>query len=282
MKTLRPLRILIFLVLFVWSVVVFFPLYWMVSTAFKQPQDLFPTPTYLPWIQFQPSLLAFQSLFTEYRVQVGGAVRNSLVAATGSAVLATFLGALAGYGLVRFTYRLGAWTNHDIAFWFASQRMLPPVAVVFPFLVMYRQLNLVDNVLGLVVAYTVFNLPLAVWIMRNAFRAVPQEIEESALIDGNTRFGAFLWIALPLARPGLVASLLICFVFAWNEFLFGAMLTFQSAQTLPVLIAGQVTQQAIIWANLSALAIIAVLPVLIVGLVLQPWLAQGLAAGGLR
>lgn len=282
MKKQRPLRVLAYIVLLVWSVVVFFPLYWMVSTAFKQPQDLFPTPTYLPWIQFQPSLQAFHSLLTDYRVQVIGAVRNSFVAAAGSAFIATFLGALAGYGLVRFTYRVGRWTNDDFAFWFASQRMLPPVVIVFPFLVMYRELNLVDTVAGLVIAYTAFNLPLAVWIMRDTFRAVPQEIEESAMIDGCSRLGAFLHVSLPLARPGLVASLLICFVFAWNEYLFGAMLTFQQAQTLPVLIAGQVTQQAIVWANMAAISIIAVLPVLIIGFALQPWLTRGLATGGLK
>lgn len=282
MRKPRPARVLTYLVLFVWTAVVFFPLYWMVSTAFKQPQDLFPTPTYLPWLQFQPSLQAFQSLLTDNRAQITNAVRNSFIAATGSAVIATCVGALAGYGLVRFSYRVGPWRNNDIAFWFASQRMLPPVVVIFPFLVMFRQFRLVDTVLGLVIAYTMFSLPLAVWIMRDTFRSVPRDIEESAMVDGNTPFGAFLYISLPLAKPGLVASLLISFVFAWNEFLFGVMLTFQQAQTLPVLIAGQVTQQAIVWANMSALSIIAVLPVLAVGLALQPWLARGLTAGSTK
>ncbi|MCC6313862.1 MAG: carbohydrate ABC transporter permease [Thermomicrobiales bacterium] len=266
----------------VWSAVVFFPLYWMMSTAFKQPMDLFPTPTYLPWLQFQPSLAAFHALLTDHRNEVFGAFRNSLVAAGGSALIASFLGALGGYGLVRFRYRVGRVTNDDVAFWFASQRMLPPVVLVFPFLVMYRRLNLIDTAAGLVIAYTVFNLPLALWIMRDTFRNVPQEIEESALVDGATRFGAFLRVSLPLAAPGLMASLLICFVFAWNEFLFGLMLTFQKAQTVPVLIAGQVTQQAIEWSSMSALSILAVLPVILIGLLLQPLLAHGLASGGLK
>jgi len=265
-----------------WSAVVLFPLVFMVSTAFKVRGDVFPSVKYLPWLQFKPTLSAWTYLFTDFREQITDAFLTSLFAALGSAIAATLLGALAGYALLRFAYRFGPWKNDDIAFWFISQRMLPPVVVIFPFLLLYRFLGLVDTLAGLIVAYTVFNLPLAVWIMRDTFRGVPLEIEESALIDGASRLVAFARVSLPLAAPGLAASLLLCFVFAWNEFLFGLMLTIRESQTLPVLIAAQANEQGSYWWTMSALSIIALAPVVVIWLALQRWVVRGLAAGGLK
>jgi len=269
-------------VLAIWMIVVLFPLYWLVTAAFKQRPDIFPTPTYIPWIQFAPTLKAFHTILTDYRSQLVNAFVNSAIAATGSALLATVFGALAGYGLTRFRYRLGRLGNDDIAFFFISQRMLPPAAVVFPFLLMYKTLDLLDNAYALALAYTLFNLPLAVWVMREAFRNVPLEIEESALVDGCTRLGTFLRISLPLAAPGMMASLIICMVFAWNEFLFALVLTFRKAQTLPILIAGQASELGSYWWLMAVLAILAVAPVVLLGLVAQRWIVTGLASGGVK
>ena len=210
------------------------------------------------------------------------ALRNSLIAAMGSAAAATILGGLAAYGLTRFRYRLGWMKNDDIAFFFISQRMLPPVVIVFPFLLMYRFLHIIDNPWGLALAYTLFNLPLAVWVLRDAFRGVPIEIEESALVDGATRFGTFLRIALPLAAPGVVTSFIICLIFAWNEFLFALVLTFRKAQTLPVLIAGQATELGSYWWIMSVLAMIAIIPILVIGIVAQRWIVRGLSGGSIK
>lgn len=281
-RPISALRVLSYVVLFIWSVIVLFPLYWMVTTAFKNQLDLFPKRLFIPFIQFTPKLDAFNYILTDFQDQITNAFKNSLVAAGGSAVLATFIGAMAGYGLIRFQYKFGKWRNDEIAFWFVSQRMLPPVVIVFPFLLMYRVAGLVDTVLGLLIAYTLFGLPIAIWIMRDTFRAVPLEIEESAYIDGCSRFGSFFRIALPLALPGLVASLLICFIFSWNEYLFGLMLTYQNAQPLPVLIAAQATQQGNYFWNMSAMSMIAVAPVLILGIALQRWIVRGLSTGGVK
>jgi multiple sugar transport system permease protein len=272
----------VYAVLAGWTLIVAFPLYWMVTTAFKQRPDIFPVPRYIPWLQFQPTWSAFETVLTDYRSQVINAILNSVIAAAGSALLATLLGALAGYALTRFRYRLGRWSNDDIAFFFISQRMLPPVAVVFPFLIMYKVLGVVDNPWALAVAYTLFNLPLAVWVLRDAFRNVPIEIEESALVDGCSRWTAFARVSLPLAAPGLAASFVICLIFAWNEFLFALVLTFRKSQTLPVLIAGQANELGSYWWIMSALAMIAVVPMIAIGIAAQRWIMRGLSAGAVK
>ncbi|MEZ5666089.1 MAG: carbohydrate ABC transporter permease [Alphaproteobacteria bacterium] len=282
MKAKTRRNILFYVVLAIWSAVIIFPLLWMVSTAFKSQSAIFPVPRYIPWIDFEPTLAAFETVINDYGSQVLNALTNSLIASLVSAAAATFLGALAAYGLARFRDRWGFIKNDDIAFFFISQRMMPPVVIVFPFLLMYRFVGLLDDPYGLALAYTLFNLPLAVWVLRDAFRNVPLEIEESSLVDGCTRITAFFRIALPLAAPGLVASFIICLIFAWNEFLFALILTFRKAQTLPVLIASQANEAGSYWWIMSTLAMIAVIPIITIGIIAQRWIVRGLSAGGIK
>lgn len=282
MKAKTRRNILLYTVLGIWSAVIIFPLLWMVTTAFKTQSAIFPVPQYIPWIDFEPTLAAFETVINDYGSQVLNALTNSLIASFVSAAAATMLGAFAAYGLARFRYRWGFIKNDDIAFFFISQRMMPPVVIVFPFLLMYRFVGLLDNPYGLALAYTLFNLPLAIWVLRDAFRNVPLEIEESSLVDGCTRFTAFFRIALPLAAPGLVASFIICLIFAWNEFLFALILTFRKAQTLPVLIASQANEAGSYWWIMSTLAMIAVVPIITIGVLAQRWIVRGLSAGGVK
>jgi multiple sugar transport system permease protein len=156
------------------------------------------------------------------------------------------------------------WRNPYISFWIISQRMLPPV-VVLPFLIMYRFVGLVDTWLGMILAYTIFNLPFPVWMLRVFFASLPLDLEESALIEGASRLKAFRLIVLPLAVPGLVATFLFCMMFAWNDYLFALMLTFSRASTLPMYIAGEGTQSyGPQWWYLSALSLMAVVPMAVV------------------
>lgn len=269
--------------LIVWGLIVAFPLYWILITSFKPPVAISTGPTYLPGIDFRPTFAAWEWMFfSEARSEVLRAFTNSLVAAGGSALLATMLGALGAYGLARFSYRAGPWRNDDIAFWFISQRMLPPVAVVLAFLLMFRDAGLLDTQLGLVIAYTGFSLPFAIWILRNSFVRIPIEIEESARVEGCGRFATFWRVALPLARPGLVASALFCFIFAWNEYLFALMLTFQEATTVQPLLAARITSFGAQWDRLSALTLVNLIPAVVVGLVLERYLSRGLFGGGVR
>jgi len=281
----RPLKtshILRGLFLALWFVIVFFPLYWMAITAFKDRADVFPVPTFIPFVDFQPTLSAFRTVFGLYGSQLWNAIANSAVAALVGSLLATFAGALAGYGLTRFDYRKIGFVNDRIAFFFISQRMLPPVAVVFPFLLMYRYAGVLDRAWSLGIAYALFNLPLAVWITRDAFRAVPVEVEESGLVDGCTRLGVFFKISLPIAFPGLVTAFFVCIIFAWNEFLFALILTFRRSQTLPVMISGQANELGAYWWIMSALGLIGIVPMVVIGLYAQKWLVRGLASGAVK
>lgn len=265
----------------IWAVVVGFPLYWIAITSFKTAGAIAGDPTYLPWVDFEPVLDAWAWMFlSEARADVARAFANSFVAAGGSALAATLLGALAAYGLTRFSYRFGPWRNEDIAFWFVSQRMLPPVAVLLAYLLMFRELGLLDTQAGLVLAYTGFSLPFTVWILRNSFERIPAELEDSARVEGCNRWQSFRYVALPLAMPGMVAAGLFTFIFAWNEYLFGLMLTFQEATTVPPLLAARITSFGAQWDRLSALTLVNLVPAVIIGLALERHLARGLFSGG--
>jgi len=262
--------------------VTLFPLYWIVITSFKTQLDIGVTPTYLPWVDFMPTLDGWRWLLSEARSDVIRAIVNSLIVSGGSAVIATILGAGAGYGLTRFQYRWRFWRNDDIAFWFISQRMLPPVAIVLAFFLMFRYLSLLDTRLGLTIAYTGFAIPFTVWIMRDAFAQVPLELEESAGVDGASAANIFFRISLPIAVPGLVGSLLFAFVFAWNEYLFALMLTFQQATTVPLLLASRITSFGAQWDQLSALTLTNLIPAAVLGIMLERFLIRGRTEGSLK
>lgn len=268
-----------------WTIICLFPIYWLVITSIKQPIAVFQGPKYFPWIDFQPTLDAWKFLFTgPTSRQVIRSWTNSAILAIGSAAFAVAIGALAGYGLTRFRYRVPGlkWGNDNLAFWIISQRMLPAVVIILPFVLMFRVAGLIDTRQGMILAYTVFNLPFAVWIMRDFFDGLPVDLEESARVDGASRWTAFVRIVLPLSAPGLASVSIFSFVFSWNEYLYALMLTNFNAITLPVYIAGQNTQRGVEWWYISALAITAVLPVILVGLILERFITRGLVAGAIK
>ncbi|OIO92909.1 MAG: hypothetical protein AUK03_09105 [Anaerolineae bacterium CG2_30_64_16] len=277
---------LTYTLLIVWTVICLFPIYWLVITSIKQPIAVFQGPKYFPWVDFKPTLDAWKFLLTgPTSRQVIRSWTNSAILAIGSAALAVALGALAGYGLTRFRYRVPGlgWRNDNIAFWIISQRMLPPVVVILPFMIMYRFLGLIDTRHGMILAYTVFNLPFAVWILRDFFAGLPIDLEESALIDGASRLQAFRKIVLPLSTPGLVATFLFCMMFSWNDYLFALMLTFSRSSTLPMFIAGEGTQSyGPQWWYLSALSLLAVAPMVIVALLVERYITRGLVVGAIK
>lgn len=288
-----------------WCFIVLFPFYWLVTTSVKTQIAVSRGPKYFPSIEFPfitttgvdgeaeplrlpgdftPTMQHWTDLFTRDRDEVVRHFRNSLIAASGSMVLSVVIGSMAGYGLSRFEYhwnRLG-WRNDNIAFWVVSNRFLPPALFVVPFLLLYSTLGLVDTHIGLIIAYTMFNIPFAVWIMRDFFNGLPVELEESAMIDGATRLTAFVRIVLPLSAPGLVAVAIFSFVFSWNEYLYALMLTNYNAITMPVLIAGQNNTRGIQWWFISALTLTAVAPVVLIGLALQRYITRGLVAGAVK
>ena len=269
-----------------WALVCLFPIYWVLITSFKLPIAVFQGPKYFPWIDFKPTLNAWNFLLTgPTSAAVYRSWANSAILATTSAAIAVIIGAMAGYALTRFRFYWSGlkWKNNNIAFFIISQRMLPAVVVILPYMIMYRIFGLIDTHLGMILAYTVFNLPFAVWILRDFFAGLPVDLEESALIDGANRFQAFRSIVLPLAAPGLIATFLFCLVFTWNDYLFALMLTFSKASTLPMFIAGEGTQSyGPQWWYLSALSLLSIAPMILISLLVERYITRGLVVGAIK
>ncbi len=248
------------------------PVYWLVTISLKPEIDQFAVPPI--WFAFKPTLqhyfTAFQSgEFTQY-------FENSIAIAALSTLLALALGVPAAYGLSRFP-------APRLSFWILSTRMLPPIVTVIPIFLMLRQAHLLDSLTGLIIVYTGFNLPFVIWMMQSFFNEVPRDLEEAAMLDGESRFGAFLRIVLPLVTPGLAATAVFCLIVAWNEFLFALILTqTDSAMTVPVGIAAQVTQYEIKWGAMSAAGVAAMLPVLLFATAAQKYLVRGLSLGAVK
>ncbi|MGE5139351.1 MAG: carbohydrate ABC transporter permease [Rudaea sp.] len=279
-------RALTYVALFAWAIICLFPIYWALITSFKFPIAVFQGPKYFPWIDFQPTLDAWKFLLTGPTSDaVYRSWTNSAILATTSSAIAVVIGAMAGYGLTRFRYFWPGlnWRNNDIAFWIISQRMLPAVVVILPYLIMFRIFGLIDTHQGMILAYVVFNLPFAVWILRDFFAGLPVDLEESALIDGADRYQAFRTIVLPLAAPGLIATFLFCLVFTWNDYLFALMLTFSRASTLPMFIAGEGTQSyGPQWWYLSALSLLSIAPMILISLLVERYITRGLVVGAIK
>jgi multiple sugar transport system permease protein len=283
-KRSRLSTIVLYTIMIAWTFIVVFPFYWMITTSVKRPLDVNRVPRYIPGVDFQPIPDHWEFLLVTQQEQTTRHFRNSLIAASFSSVIVVILGSMAGYGLSRFKYywaRLG-WSNDNIAFWIISQRFLPPAVLVIPFLMIFGFFRLIDSHFGLILAYTSFNIPFAVWIMRDFFNSLPIDLEESARVDGANRLQTFIRIVLPLSTPGFVTVALFSFVFAWNEYLFALMLTNIDAITMPVYIAGQNSTRGTEWWYISGLALISIIPVLLIGLFFQRYITRGLVAGAIR
>jgi multiple sugar transport system permease protein len=176
----------------------------------------------------------------------------------------------------------GSMTNDDIAFWLISQRMLPPVAVLVPIYILFQNFGLLNTYAALIVTYTAVNLPLAIWFTRDYFRNIPIELEESAFIDGASRYQVLYKIVLPLSAPGLVATFLIVLVFAWNEYTLGLFLSGADTQTLPMLVVGQNATRGPQWWNISVLVLVMIAPVVLLSIVLERFIARGILIGAVK
>ncbi len=257
------------------------PMYWALITAFKPQEDILAQPPI--WLPSDPTFSHFGSALNRLNGLTG--IKNSLIVAFATTFLAVVIGAAAAYSMARF--RTG---GKHLAFWFLSQRLLPPVAVVLPIFLLYSryseewlQVRLYDTRIGLVLLYTVFSLPWTVWMMYSYFRQMPPELEHAALVDGCSRWQALWKIAIPLAAPGVVSAAAFAFIFSWTEFLFAFLLTGTNAQTLPVLLAGYVgVFQGNLWGETAAMTLISLIPALVLGIFLQRHLVRGLTVGAVQ
>jgi len=253
------------------------PIYWLVTISLKREIDQFAFPP--RWIAFTPVLTHYREAFSSGSFSVY--FTNSVILATVSTFAALTLGVPAAYALSRFTWPGDA--REEIAYWILSTRLLPPIVTIVPLFLMLREAHLLNSLAGLALVYTAFNLPFVVWMMRGFFDEVPKEIEEAAMLDGESRGGALLRVVLPLVKPGLAATAVFCLIVAWNEFLFALILTqTEAAMTLPVGIASRVTQYEIKWGAMSAAGVVAMLPVLIFASAAQKYLVRGLSLGAVK
>ena len=276
--------------LLLWAVICLFPIFWTITTSFKMAPDVMKG-AILPWIDFTPKWLGWKSLgLSPDTIGAESTVRaeflkrfaNSTIASVSSSALAVVLGSLAAYGLSRFSYRFGFMRNSDILFFFLSQLILPPVVLALPFLVLYKELALLDTHTGLILLYTLTVLPIVIWIMRDQFASIPVELEEAALVDGLSVWGAFATIVLPIALPGMVAAFILSLVLTWNEYFFAALLTSTDAVTMPVMVASQTGSQGISWWSMAALSFAAILPLIVIGILLERYIIKGMAAGAVK
>ena len=322
-----------------WLFITLFPLYWVLITSFKTPTAVSLGATYLPWIDFEPSLHAYKDALSGQRGELLSPLLHSFFISLTSALLAVLLGSMAAYALVRFefkvkllsalffvafvigTYLLGAnyldmnkaaatavafavglplsmWINglripgpilgnQDVLFWFVSQRMFPPIVSAFSLFLIYSEtgkagIPLLDSFVGMVLAYTSFTLPIAVWLMRDFIAAVPLEIEEAAMIEDVPRIKIFFNIVLPMTMPGLIATFVIVLSFIWNEFLYSLLLTTSEWQTLPVWLAGQNSYRGDEWWAIAVAAVISIAPMVIIAATLARFMRSGLAIGGIK
>ena len=283
-------RLFIYGALLLWAFICLFPIYWTATTSFKAAADVMKG-SMVPWVDFAPKWLGWKSLgLSPETIVQDSTVRdeflrrfwNSTIIAGSSSVLATVIGAMAAYGLTRFQFKFLWMKNDDISFFFLSQLILPPVVLALPFLVLYKELALLDSHVGLIAIYTLSVLPIVIWIMKDQFASIPTELEEAAMVDGLSIWGAFLTIILPIALPGMVAALILSLVLTWNEYFFAALLTSTYANTLPVMVASQTGSQGISWWSMAALSFAAILPLIVIGIGLERFIIKGMAAGAVK
>lgn len=269
----HPLVIVRRLVLLLFAVWCLLPIYWLLTTSLKTSADALARP---PRFIFVPILDNYQTVFAN--AEVGQYFVNSLIVGLGATAIGLLIGVPAAYVLARMNFR----GRRDFDFWILSTRMTPPIAMLIPFFVLYRTVGLQDTHLGLMLAHVAQNLAIIVWVMKGFFGDLPQEIEESARVDGCGYGQAFLRITLPLAAPGIAATGILSFLFSWNEFLFALVLTDTSVRTVPIGLYSFIGYQQVLWGELSASAMLMLIPVFAFVLLFQRQLIRGLTLGAVR
>ena len=283
-------KIIIYGILLLWTFICLFPIYWTATTSFKTAASV-TQGLLIPWIDFEPSWKGWRNLgfspdtlFVESNPREEFLARffNTAFISASASALAVILGSFAAYGLSRFNYKFGFMRNPDISFFFLSQLILPPVVLALPVLVLYRELDLLDTHIGMILIYTLTVLPIVIWIMRDQFNAVPIELEEAALVDGASVWVSFFKIVFPIVLPGLASAFILCLILCWNEYFLAALITSTDAKTMPVMVASQISSQSIKWWNMAAISAALCLPLIIVAIFLERYIVKGMAAGAIK
>lgn len=248
------------------------PFLWLLVMSVKTQEEIFAFP---PRLVFTPTLEHYRALWnTAFR----RSFVNSAVVSAASTVLAMLVGVPGAYALSRATFGGAGQLN----LWILVSRMAPPIAFTIPYFLVYRHLGLLDTRTGLVIVYLTFNLSLVVWLMRSFFDATPRSLEEAAWIDGANLWQALVRIVLPLSAPGLAATAILCFLYAWNDFFFALILTRTEAMTAPVAVVNFMNYEGWEWGRIAAGGTLVMLPVLVFSFLVRNFLVRGLTAGALK
>lgn len=254
------------------ALVYFYPILIMFLNSFKTEQQAVHMP---PSFVFHPTLANYQLVLNS---GVFAFLGNSLIASVLSTVIAMLVGTPVAYALAIYKPKRG----DDIFFWFITTKILPSVGVVVPIYLIFKDLGMLDSVYALSLLYIGMNTPIVVWMMRSFFTDIPYEVIESSRVDGATGLSLIWRVILPLVRPGLFSTSLLCLVFAWNEFFFAVNVTYTHAATLPMLVSSFMTSEGLFWSKISAIGTIAVLPPVIFGWIAQKQLVRGLSMGAVK
>ena len=270
----RPQRALglRYLVATILLVIFLFPVYWLFMISFKTPDEIYHVPPV-----WYPASLQFDNYAVLFKDGDVVAISNSLILASASTTLAMFLGTICAYSLARF--KTG---GENLAMWIISQRMIPPIAILFPIFLLYVWLGWVDTYVGLILLYTAFNLPYVIWMMRGYILDIPIELEESALVDGCNRWQVLIRVVFPMARAGLMATAVFTFVFAWNDFIFALVMTRTEVITFSVQLTHYFGGQSNFWAKIAAMSVLGTLPVFIAVTIMQRFLVRGISLGAVK
>ncbi len=271
---------------------ILFPLYFTVLSSFMTPSEIGSRPFH--WWPENPTLINYIAIFTGNSTPFGEGVSQGIVSSTDAverilpamgrslivgalvALINVVIGGLAGYAFSRFPFR-GASLAY---FLLIASRVVPGLAIVLPFFIVFRQVGLLNTMTGLTIAYVAFTLPISVWVLKTYFDTVPIEIEEAATIDGASRLRTLAVIVAPLAKPGLIAAGLLAFLEAWSEFFFALVLT--DSLTAPPVVAGLQSLQQFSWTTLAAATVVTVIPPVIIAVAFQRYIVSGLAAGSVK
>ena len=268
-----------FVLALVITMIAFMPFWWAISLSFRSPGDALRIggPA-IPYLQYEPTLVNWKEELSTGEAR--RALANSLIISVCTGILVVILGTPAAYALARFPFYRP--TNADITIWFLSQRVMPPIATLIPFFLLFNRMGLSDTLTSRILLNTTFCLPLFVVIMRQAFIDLLVELEEAALTDGAEYLMSFFRVALPLAAPSLVAAVLIVTAFTWNEFMFALRLGESKARVIPVQMASAVGVRGIEFWFVAVRTLIAILPPVVLALLTQRYIVRGLTMGAVK
>ncbi len=260
-------------VAFLVAFLMFFPILWMFLTGFKSEQDAISIP---PKLFFNLTLESLTEVLA--RSDYAKHMLNSVIAALGSTVLALLLAIPAAYALAFYPTK----RSNSTLLWILSTKMMPPVGVIIPIYLIYRDLRWLDNIFALLLMYAVMNLPVVIWTLFAYFKELPQEIFEAARVDGASTWQELTMLLLPLSTPAIASSALLAVIFAWNETFWSLNLTTSDATPLTVFVSSFKTAEGLFWAKMSAGSALAVLPVMVLGWLAQRQLVRGLTLGAVK